>query len=77
MIYTSQQAINRWIGELPRAHGHWRVCRCIEGACEVHWGWDEQLVGEEREVALTLSLRLEWWILGLDGRYFLDLIPSL
>ena len=44
---------------------------CFEGACEeVDWGWDVEFIGEEQEVVLTLSLLLEWSILGLSGRYF-------
>ena len=64
-IYTSQQ-----VGELPHAYGHWRACRCVEGALEeVDWGWDVELVGkEDQEVVLTLSSLLEWSILGLGGR---------
>ena len=59
--------LKRWTGELPRSCGHWRVCRCVEGACEeVDWGWDVELAREEeQEVVLTLSLVLEWSILGL------------
>ena len=34
-----------------------------------------ELVGEEeQEVVLTLSFLLEWLILGLGGRYFVDLV---
>ena len=52
------------------------MCYCVEGACEeVDWGWDVELVGgEEQEVVLTLSLVLEWLILDLGGRYFVDLV---
>jgi len=33
------------------------VCRCVEGAREVDWGWDVELVGEEKqEVVLTFEL---------------------
>jgi hypothetical protein len=59
---------------------HWRVCRCVEGACEeVYWGWDVELVNEEEQkLVLTLSLLLELSIfLGFGGRYFLDLVPGL
>ena len=54
------------------------MCRCVEGACEeVDGGWDVELVGEkEQEVVLSLSLLLEWSILGGGGRYFLNLVPG-
>ena len=54
------------------------VCAVVEGACEeVDWGWDVELVGEkEQEVVLILILLLEWSILGLGGRYFLNLVPG-
>ena len=55
------------------------MCCCVEGAYEeVDGGWDVELVGEEEQgVVLTLSLLLEWSILGLGGRYFLNLVPEL
>ena len=55
------------------------MCLCIEGTCEeVDCNWDVELVGgEEQEVVLTLTLLLEWSILGLGGRYFLNLVPEL
>ena len=45
---------------------------CLEGACEeLDWGWDVGLVGEEgQEAGLSLSLLLEWSLLGRNGRYF-------
>ena len=48
----------RWTGELPCTREHWRVCCCVEGACEeVDWGWDVELVGEEdQEVVLAFEL---------------------
>jgi len=47
------------------------VCRCVEDASEeVDWGQGVKLVDEEeQEVVLTLSLLLEWSILGLDGKF--------
>ena len=47
------------------------MCAVVEGACEeVDSAWNVVLVGEEeQEVVLTLSLLLEWSILGLGGRY--------
>ena len=46
--------------------------RCyVEGAREeLDWGRDVELVGEGQEVGLSLSLLLEWSLLGLNGRYF-------
>jgi len=47
---TRSIPFNRWAGELPRTRGHWRLCRCVEGACEeVDRVWDVELVGEEEQ----------------------------
>jgi len=61
---TRSIPLNRLTGELPRTRGRWRVCHCVDGACEeVDWCWDVELVGEEeQEVVLTFSLLLEWLI---------------
>ena len=69
--------LNWWTGSYLLLVGI-GVCCCVEGACEeVDRRWDVELVcKEEQEVLLTLSLLLEWSILGLGGRYFLDLVPG-
>ena len=65
---TRSIPLNRWTGGLPRPHGHWRVCCSVDGACdEVDWGWEVELIGEDQEVVLNLSLLLERSILGLCG----------
>ena len=70
--------LSGWTEELPRTRGHWRVGWCIEGTREeVYCNGDVELVGEEeQEVVLTLSLLLEWSILGLNGRYFFQVYDS-
>ena len=57
---------------MTRPCWQWRVRCCVEGAREeLDWGWDVELVGEEgQELGLSLSLLLEWLLLGLNGRYF-------
>ena len=54
------------------------MCAVVEGACEeVDSAWNVVLVGEEeQELVLILILLLEWSILGLGGRYFLNLVPG-
>ena len=71
---TQSVPLSRWTGELPRTHGYWRVCCCVECACEeVDWVWDVEFIGEEeqQEVVLVCLELVTWMVnLGFVGRYF-------
>ena len=62
---TRSTPLAGWTGNLPRARGHWRVCCCVEGACEeVDWGWDVELVGQEEQEVVLINLELAAWMVN-------------